>query len=61
MNEIVFNLSGASKHRWLPFSIRPIVDNSLNWGAFANPRPVATIKTGRVAQLITDALRRDQS
>jgi len=47
MNEIVFNLSGASKHRWLPFRIRPFVENSLNWSVLQiqdrspQSRPVA--------------------
>jgi len=40
MNEIVFNLSGASKHRWWPFGIRPFVENSLNWACCKS-------KTGR--------------
>jgi len=48
MNEIVFNFSGASKHRWLPFRIRPFVENSLNWGVLQiqdrspQSRPVAS-------------------
>jgi len=35
----------------------------LRWnpGRVANPRPVATIKTGRVTQPVTDAFWRDRS